>query len=280
MVQSIKQKISNHFFNILERMICFRFITLLILLVFFMDIFLKPLHSSIRILGINANIIILPFLQTCNYFMKIIFLGIIYFYSNVPFMAKEELFYFVKLGKERWGKRNLIYLLISAGIITIFLQVISMLNIITVSDFSNAWGKAVKTLSLTGGTGLYFQIPYPIINHFNPLDLFVIQTSINYLAVLFIGLIMYFISLFGYRKIACIVAIILVFLPSVDAWLGGIILYYSPISWVSCNNWRIGYEYEKPDLQYIFVALLFLNSLFIFLTHKIIRKMEWKSQND
>ena len=88
------------------------------------------------------------------------------------------------------------------------------------------------------------------------------------------------IGLYGYRILSCVIAILIVFLPSIDAWVGGILIYYSPLSWLDCSNWRIGYDNRKPDLPYMIVAIIFLNMLLLLFGQHYVKKMEWKTSDD
>lgn len=276
----IIQEFRNHMENLVNRIRCFRFITFVIMLFFFMDMYLNPFRGNIRIMGQRGNIAVLPFLQTSDYFMKVLFLSVVYFYSNVPFMEKEELFYLNRLGKSLWGRRNIIYIAGSSIVLTVCLLTLSVLDVVSVGKLSLSWGSVYKTLSLTGGMNLSFEIPYPIIKAYSPLLLLGLVLCLDLLVIFFIGMFMYTVSLFGHRVVACIIAIVLVILPSIDAWLGGRLVYFSPVSWLDCSNWRIGYDNRKPDLPYMLVAILFLNLLLIIFSQSRVKKMEWKTMDD
>lgn len=276
----IKQEFLNHFRNLADRMRCFRFATFIIMIFFFMDLYLSTFREDVMLLGQKCNIVVLPFLQTSDYYIKIIFLAVVYFYANVPFMEKKELFYIIRLGKERWGKRNLFYIMGSSFVIVVCFFIISSVEILTSAKFSFSWDSVYKTLSLTGGQNLGFEIPYAIIKEYEPFILGIIVFFLDWLVVMMIGMIMYVISLYGQRILSSIIAIVIVFLPSINAWLGGILIYYSPVSWLDCSNWRIGYDNRKPDLPYMLVAGIFFNVLLIIISQHRVKKMEWKTQDD
>lgn len=276
----MKQEFLNYVRNLGSRMRCFRFTTFIIMIFFFMDLYLRTFREEVMILGQKCNVAILPFLQTSDYYMKIVFLAVVYFYSNVPFMEKKELFYISRLGKERWGRRNIFYIIGSSLVIGVSFLVISIIEILSVVHLSFSWDSVYKTLSLTGGQNLGFEIPYYIMKEYSPFTIMMITLLLDLIVVMLIGMIMYAISLYGKRILSSIVAIIIVFLPSVDAWLGGMLVYYSPVSWLDCSNWRIGYDNSKPDLQYIMVAGIFLNILLVIICQCRVKKMEWKTQDD
>lgn len=266
--------------NLGYRIWSFRFVTFVIMITFFMDMYLSAFRMDVRTLGQNCNIVILPFVQTSDYYMKMAFLGVVYFYSNVPFMEKEELFYLFRMGKGSWGRKNIFYFIESSLILTACFFVASILEIIHVGNISSSWDSVYKTLSLTGGQNLQFDIPYSIIKAYSPMSLMMVILFMDWMVILFIGMFMYVTGLYGQRILSCIMAIVIVFLPSIDVWLGGKLIYYSPLSWLDCSNWRIGYDNRKPDLPYMLVAIIFLNILLIMAGQYRVKKMEWITSDD
>lgn len=274
----IKNKISiiNSFQNIRNRIISIRFFTLVFMMCFIFDLYLKDFRANVQIMGEKANVAILPFLQSNNYFMKLVFLGIIYFYSNVPFTEREQMFAFVRLGKQRWGRRNLSYIAGSAFILTVLLAIISIAGALPVGRFSLSWDAAYKTIALTSGEDMSFYISYHIMRNFEPLPLFMIIFFLDWMVIMIFGMLMYAVSLFGYRTAACVIGAVIVFLPSIEKWTFISLVYYSPISWLDCENWRIGLDSTKPDLVYIFVAGIFLIFILSTICQSRVRRMEWK----
>lgn len=280
MKSELKRKIYVQVNNIVNKMWSVRFLTILIILFVFMDLYLSGFREDVKLMGENCNWGVLPFVQTSSYFMKLALLCIVYFYSNVPFMEKEELFFFIRLGRKKWGRRNLYYLIVSSLILTLCFVFISIIQILPVSHLSATWGEVYKTFALTGGQNLQFAVPYGVIDTYPPLVLMLITIGIDWLAFLFIGLLMYVVSLAGHRLVSCIIAAIAVFLPLLDARMGGTLVYYSPLSWVDCGNWRIGFNNNKPDLPYIYVALIFLDFILSIISQYQVRRMEWNTQDD
>ena len=277
-MKKVWQEIKNNTCTVFQRMYSIRFLTFIIMLCFFMDLFLSAYRENVGRLGEQANILILPFLQTSKSFLKFAFLGVVYFYSNVPFMEKSELFYISRLGKIRWSFRNIYYIVVSAWTISIIFLIISVLEVGIVSRVSNVWGSVIKTLSLANVPLLNFQIPYPILQEYKPFQLLLIIMLLNWFVIMFFGLFMYVISLYGKRILACIISVLIVFMPSIDILLGNILLYYSPLSWIDCNNWRRGYEPDKPGLSYIFVAILFMDIILMICAQKRAIYMEWRTE--
>ena len=102
----MKQEFLNYVRNLGSRMRCFRFTTFIIMIFFFMDLYLRTFREEVMILGQKCNVAILPFLQTSDYYMKIVFLAVVYFYSNVPFMEKKRIVLYKQAWKRAVGKKK------------------------------------------------------------------------------------------------------------------------------------------------------------------------------
>ncbi|MDO4261875.1 MAG: hypothetical protein Q4C82_07335 [Eubacteriales bacterium] len=276
----VRQAFGANMKNLQNRICSARFLTFFLMLILFMDMYLSGFRDDVRFMGESCGMAVLPFLQTSDYFMKLVLLSAVYFYSNVPFVEKEELFFLIRLGRQRWGRRNLWYLAGSAMLLTLCLLIISWIQILPVSRVSLSWDGVYKTLALTGGRYTRFGVPYGILQEFSPAELMGFTLCIDWLALLFLGLLMYVISLSGYRILACAAAAIMVFLPMLDARIGGTLLYYSPLSWMDCANWRVGFDNTKPDIPYMLVALLSLNLLLLLAGQYQARRMEWNMKNE
>lgn len=271
-----KLALISTFQNIKNRIISVRLVTLSFMLCFVFDLYLKSFRENVQLMEIKANVMVLPFLQSQSYFMKIVFLGIVYFYSNVPFMEREQLWVFTRLGKKRWGRRNLSYIAGSAFVLTILLALISIIGVLPVGKFALSWDAAYKTLALTSGENMAFSINYHVMYNFSPLKLFVLTLLLDWMVITIFGILMYAVSLWGYRTLASIIAALIVFMPSIDKWVPVSLVYFSPVSWLNCENWRMGFDNSKPDLAYIFVAGIFLIFILGAICQIQVQKMEWK----
>ena len=70
-----------------------RSVTMFIIFFFVTDMFLRPLRSYAQTVNEATGPAMLAFLFCSNYFLKMIMLSIIYYYSNVPFMEKDRQYY-------------------------------------------------------------------------------------------------------------------------------------------------------------------------------------------
>ena len=267
--------------NIKNRLFSFRFFTLVFMLIFILDMFLGGFRDNVRLMEMRANVAVLPFLQSRDFFMKLVLLCVVYFYSDAPFMERDQLFALIRLGKGRWGRRNLAYIMGSAFLLAGLLMVLSVLEVLQVGTFSASWDPVYKTLALTEGNGLMdFAVDYQVMKDYSPVMLLLLVFVVDWLVFAMLGLVMYALSLMGYRTAAAAAGVLLTFLPSIDLMLPVSLVYFSPVSWVDCGNWRVGYDNGKPDLAYILVALCFVVFLLGIFCQARVRYMEWRATDN
>lgn len=102
--------IRESIFYLFRQIRTLRFLTVLIIWILIVEDALSIYRGYVAAQELRDSIVILPFLQTNNYFMKIIRLAALCFYSNAPFMEREEMLPLQRLGRSRWGRKNILYL--------------------------------------------------------------------------------------------------------------------------------------------------------------------------
>lgn len=81
-------------------------------------------------LGLKDSFAILPHVQNDFYFNKIMLLGGMIFFADIPFMSGEELYVVLKIGKEKWSQINCCYIVLSGVLLSTLLTVLSLLTIL------------------------------------------------------------------------------------------------------------------------------------------------------
>lgn len=255
-----------------------RSVTMFIIFFFVTDMFLRPLRSYAQTVNEATGPAMLAFLFCSNYFLKMIMLSIIYYYSNVPFMEKDRQYYFLRLGRTRFCLHNLFYIMASGIILSLLLWLISFLDMASCIKFHNTWSKISRTLALTDAGDrilLHFSVPYQPLENFTPLKLCLYSLSITALCFMTIGIMMYALCLCFHKTVAVFTAGIVVMLPDIMKRATMYPFYFSPVSWMGCDTWRYGYDVTKPDIAYIFVGYFFLIFLFGTICIWRIRKTEY-----
>ena len=147
--------------NLYCRMKSMRFLTLLIIWGFMVDDMLRLYRNLAMELNVKDSFAILPFIQNDDFFMKVVLLSVLCFYSNAPFMERNELYFVQRIGKKRWGSRNIFYIFGSSILLAVILVLLSILLNFPAVDFSNSWGSLYRTVSVYGMEK--YQIPLVLI---------------------------------------------------------------------------------------------------------------------
>lgn len=261
-----------------KRMISVRMITLLVIWVFMLDLYLSDYRLRAMAHAVKDAAAVLPHLQNDFYFNKVILLGVACFFSNVPFMEQGELYVVMRLGKRKWGMRNVISIISCGWILSAVLTLLSVVMIIPVVDFSNEWGSLFQTFALSGSSGVQFC--QQAMQTYTPYQLQIHIFLMDALAFSLLGMILYTASLFVPRIWAYALAVVLIFLPSLGKFLGGMIDNFSPFSWIETTHWRYGFDNSKPDLIYIYTAYMFLLFILVLVSQAKVKKMDWCSREE
>ena len=254
---------------------------LLVLIVWFfmLDVFLSKYRAAAVAMGIKDSLAILPHVQNNFYFNKIVLLGGMCFFSDVPFMAGEELYVVLRIGKEKWARRNCYYILLSGILLSALLTLLSILVIFPAVSLKNEWGAMYQTFSLSGMSG-GVNINSNAMNEFTPYELMMHIFFIDALAFAFMGMLLYTLSLFISKVSAYAIVVLIVFLQSVFGKMGLVFDNFLPFSWIATTHWRFGYDNRRPDLIYIYTAFCMLLFLLAVISEWRVKRMDWQSKEE
>ena len=146
-----------------------------------------------------------PFVMCSFTYLIIFWFGVIYVNSDVPFMQHVNMYHAIRSGRRQWGLgqiggiflRSLIMVLI-----TIFCTILPLLSKI---EWSNEWGKLLRTAATTNALSRYQSsvvIYYDIFSEYTPLELILLEILICTLTCTFVGVLMFFLSLYINKIIA------------------------------------------------------------------------------
>lgn len=252
-----------------------------LIIIFILDVWLAGPKELIAQMGESVSIHMLAFLQNNFIFVKILLLGVLYFYSNAPFTEKSQLFVVMRIGKERWGRRNVLYILGSALVIAVFLTGCSMIMLLSCGTFETVWGSMDKTLALTSASeSFYFGMDYGIMKTFAPLELEIYTFFINWFTFAILGMFLYAGCLMGTKAVAYAVSVILIFSPDMIGYIQPRQVYYNPIAWIQSKNWRLSYDVSRPDVFYILVAQLLVIFLLVLFSQWRMSRFQWKQYDE
>lgn len=271
---AVKEQISN----IRNRMFNIRGLSFMLILFYIVDMYLASLRDVVDMLGGEVHFAMFPFLINDAYFNKLLLLLILLFYSDVPFMDNNQMYVVMRIGKQRWGRRNMAYILISSFLLTLSLTVISLMDLFPVAYFENEWNDVCRTLALTdAGNMMDFSIVYSVIKDFSPFRFFLYGFISCWVVTAFFGMLMYTVSLLSGRVLAYAVSAAIMFLPQLAflTMFHSEVVYFSPAEWMRCRWWRGTANPAGLDLIYIVVAGSLLFFVFAAIADWKINKIDW-----
>lgn len=261
-----------------------------LLFYFIQHFFLSPLKQFSVSVKYPVTPYVFPFFIS-DIYVQIVFISIvIYFFSNAPFMQQNGMYQVIRLGRFKWAAMQLgsiflssvglVFLVVAEGII------ILLPNIQLTAD----WGKVLFTLSQTSAGaefGMLFGIEYGFLLDYSPIQGMGISVAVSILAVMFIGLVMFAISLCVSRIFALSICSAFMALPiiSMNIHVNQQLLFscFSPLSWMQVT--RLGgikYGYPVlPPLSYAIIVLFILLGLlclFIFRKAKTV-EFQWTHED-
>lgn len=181
---------------------------------------------------------VLPFMGQNVYFQFVYGISVVYFYSNVPFIQRYEMYAFVRQGSLRWVSAKLLRIWISAVMLGAVEFFLSLLPLIPHLEWTFQWGKLYHSLALTNvgascGVRLFF--PYELMNENSALTtallLFVVLCMVTGLT----GTMMFALSACAGRRLAVLtgsfLAVLSVVFENLYIWQS-CIGFLSPFSWL------------------------------------------------
>lgn len=266
----------QHFFSL-------RTIGFFALQFFILHVFLSPLKDFCRDVQYPVSPWSLVFAFTSPYFTFFFFAGIIFFFSNVPYMQYDQMYQVIRTGRLKWISAKMIHIFFSSIIIVVMEIVLSFLPLLGSLQIEAGWGKVLYTLSMTEARELYgipFTVYYDVLNFYEPYQAMLIISVILILLILFFGLLMFCLSLYFSRMTAITIAmginifqIVALNISSRYPW----IFFVSPVSWVDIIGISMKNDGKLPSFSYIVSFLIVASIILILLNLRKIKKidLEW-----
>lgn len=181
---------------------------------------------------------ILPFIGQNVYCLFVYGISVVYFYSNIPFMQKHEMYVLMRQGRKRWIFTKILRTCLSAIMLSIIEFALSVLILLPRIELDAKWGKLYNSLAMTSaGTdyGVKIFFPYEIINENSAIRTLLIFWTVLFVVTGLIGMIMFVLSIYINRTAAVVSGTFFSVLPVVFAnlylhkeWIG----FISPLSWL------------------------------------------------
>lgn len=207
------------------------------------------------------------FLQTYAGFLMILFLEVLVFYTDVPFITNEQLYVILRSGKIRWYLDQVVYIAVSSLLVVLSAFVLCMLRLLPILKWGTSWDKVLGTLALTDA-GRQFEVvlgvPYKILNRYEPMEALLYSLLVGWGVVCFIGMFMFCISLLRSRKTAIILTTVMLLIFGVQNYYPSWVNYLVPLSWMQISEQGVRYSEFAPTQKYVCIMLpVFLCVVFL-----------------
>lgn len=248
----------------LAKLLSMKTLILLVLLGFIYHIFLSPLKSFSQSVNYPVSPWIFPFLVSDIYFVILFMAAVVYYFSDVPFMKEWTMYQVIRTGRVKWACGQIGSVIFNSFAFIVIAILETGLMLVPDITLREGWGKVLYTLSMTNAAGEYqipFSVSYNIISKYGALQAVGISVLTGGLVMMFIGLLMFSLSLYISRLWANIIAMLFVILPIVIENVGNIfpwLVYCSPVSWMrlSVIDTGVGIGRQAPTLLTCCIALL------------------------
>lgn len=181
---------------------------------------------------------ILPFIGQNVYCLFVYGISVVYFYSNIPFLQRHEMYVLMRQGRIRWAVAKALRICISAVMLSVTEFVLSVLLLLPRIEWTAEWGRLYDSLAMTDagsehGVKLFFS--YELINENSAVKTALIFGIVLCIATGLIGMVMFVLSIYINRTAAVVAGTFFAVLPVVFAnlylseeWIG----FISPLSWL------------------------------------------------
>lgn len=256
-VKYVKQVLYKKAFDV-------RTYALLILQGYVMYLYMKPVVKFSQAVGHKAAPWVFPFILSNLYFVFLFLLGIIYFFSDVPFMQYHNMYQIIRTGRRKWAAGHIAAIMVQSFLIMLFHFLMSVVCLGRYCDYSLDWGKVLHTAALTNAAEQYeffFSIPYAAMQNFSAVSLNALTLAIGSLVICFFGLLMFAASLFINRTFAialsAAMAVMVYFVENVHVLDTQRMSMFVPATWLRTAN--IGLKqfgaHKMPPIPYMFAVL-------------------------
>lgn len=180
---------------------------------------------------------ILPFMGQNVYFRFVYGISAVYFYSNVPFMQRYEMYVLMRQGRKWWTRGKLLRIWISAAMLAAVTFVLGVLPLIPHLEWTLQWGKLYNTLALTNAGDAYHVklfFSYELMKENSALMTVLLLFIVLWIVTGLTGTVLFTLSVCAGRTASLLAGTFLAVLSVVfenlyiwQAWIG----FFSPFSW-------------------------------------------------
>lgn len=250
----------------------------------------QPYLNFIKENNVSISWCIFPFFMSSYLFLFFFYIGIVYVNSDVPFMQHINMYQVIRTGRIKWGVGQICGIFIRSFLLTVLTAIIVVFPFVGHVEFTADWGKVIYTLARDRNINITDSVSYgfnyDILNRFTPVQLMLILIALCTLICFFLGMLMFFLSLYAGRIVAVTGAIACAFmvyfveniLPEYKQALARVV----PTYWAEFakSATPVGGYYRLPSLRYMFSLLIVINLILTVLICAKIKIMEFNWENE
>lgn len=225
----------------------------------------RPMRELTAVTEYPVSWCIFPFLMCSFAFLLLFWLCIVYINTDIPFMQHLNMYQLIRTGRIRWGIGQICGIFLRSFVAVVYTAVCSILTLGTRIEFTNDWGKLLRTIAMTNA-GEQFNLTYPvyyeIFSEFTPVQLMAIVIIICTLIATLLALLMFAVCLYINRIASVAIGtawiVLLFFVLNTNRLLRYKIAKVVPVIWTEVARIataELGY-YWLPSIPYMLVFLL------------------------
>lgn len=268
-----------------EQIFSFRTYVVVFIQGFLLYLYMRPVVRFSKDMNYGATPWTFPFILSNIFFLLLFMIGIIYYFSDVPFMQNKNMYQVIRTGRRKWAVGQISVILAKALLIMIVNVVFSIILLVGSSEYILDWGKLYNTLALTGSSEKYrflFDFSYETMKIFSPLELIGLTVLNGTLVIAFIGLFMFVVSLYINRSVAVTLAFLMVIMiylvENIHPLLRRRIAMFVPVNWMRVTHIgvKLHDSFIQPSVSYMLAALAAGIAMCTSLIFLKIKKMEFQ----
>lgn len=194
-----RQTFAIAIYSVKQRLTSPRVICLLVIFGVFVCDNMSFAGQAAELMDLRINPLLYPFLASDVVKQLVIFAGVIFLYSDAPFINKSQPYVIIRSKRTVWALGQILHIIIFSAVYFFILMAISFVVVIPHATFStDGWGRLANILAesnLTSQLDMNFLFPEKIVSLYSPVEAFVLTFLLNWTLASFFGMLIFAVNL-------------------------------------------------------------------------------------
>ncbi len=194
-----RQTFAIAIYSVKQRLTSPRVICLLVIFGVFVCDNMSFADQAAELMDLRINPLLYPFLASDVVKQLVIFAGVIFLYSDAPFINKSQPYVIIRSKRTVWALGQILHIIIFSAVYFFILMAISFVVVIPHATFStDGWGRLATILAesnLTSQLDMNFLFPEKIVTAYSPGEAFILTFLLNWALASFFGTLMFALNL-------------------------------------------------------------------------------------